>query len=158
MNMFQSGGSGNVALHGYHIWIHLIWAASRCWCFGFPYIWCWFDHPKQTSITNLCFKNVSLVVGYRCSWKKHSLKISLKPRHFLQPLGYQLILTGHSLGAGTACCLAKILHDRFLRPNWTRNVGKGCPASPREDRLQLADRVFASVATKIKFLLYWFWK
>ena len=34
--------------------------------------------------------------------------------HFLWPLQYQLILTGHSLGAGTACCLAKILYDRTL--------------------------------------------
>lgn len=34
--------------------------------------------------------------------------------HFLQPLGYQLILCGHSLGAGTACCLSKILHDRSV--------------------------------------------
>ena len=32
--------------------------------------------------------------------------------HFLRPLNYRLVLTGHSLGAATACCLAKLLYDR----------------------------------------------
>lgn len=28
--------------------------------------------------------------------------------------GYQLIVTGHSLGAGTACCVAKLLHEKGI--------------------------------------------
>lgn len=49
--------------------------------------------------------------------------------HFLQPLGYQLILCGHSLGAGTACCLSKILHDRlfYTRPHMLRCFAYATP-------------------------------
>ncbi|CAL1159791.1 unnamed protein product, partial [Cladocopium goreaui] len=52
-----------------------------------------------------------------------------QPRHFLQPLGYQLILCGHSLGAGTACCLSKILHDRlfYTRPHMLRCFAYATP-------------------------------
>lgn len=49
--------------------------------------------------------------------------------HFLCPLQYQLILTGHSLGAGTACCLAKILYDRiyYAQPQLLRCFAYATP-------------------------------
>ena len=117
--LLGGGHTQPIALH-FCIIFDTVWAASRCWCLGVPLSLILIDHPKQTrNITNLRFKNISSFFVFIIFHLKTQTPGDLPghhPRHFLQPLGYQLILTGHSLGAGTACCLAKILHDRFLGP------------------------------------------
>lgn len=35
-------------------------------------------------------------------------------QHAFVSHGYRLVVTGHSLGAGTACCVARLLHDKGI--------------------------------------------